>query len=144
MLIYANPADVTAWLGDSTPANVTTLLRSASILITDAIKTDYYNADPATGQPTDTIIVQALNDAACAQVAVWVKLGIDPNLAGLDIPAPKRAKGIGSARVDYDTAAQTGAAAIAARQQIATTLCDESVTILKTAGMMMTRVWTYG
>lgn len=146
MILYADTTDVAAWLGDdaAVPGNVTSLIRHASLMVAEATKTDYYTSDPVTGLPTDPVALQAFNDATCAQIALWAKNGIDPDRLGLDMVAPKRAKGIGTARVDYDTSAITGAAALAARQAATVELCDQSVSILKQAGLMMTRVWTYG
>lgn len=144
--VYATTGDLTGgdppWLVDL-PANAGSLLRSASLLIATATISDYYDADDA-GLPTVTAIVEAFRDATCAQVALWATLGIDPNLAGLDVTAPKRAKGIGSAKVEYDTSAASSAAALATRQQLARGLCEQSQRILRSAGMLSTRSWTYG
>lgn len=145
-VVYASAQDYSTWVGDSgiMPTNISQLLRSASLLIAEETKAAYYDADADTSLPTDPTILQAFNDATCAQAMVWAQLGIDPNLGGLDVQAPKRGKGIGTARIDYDTSVVTSAAAFAARQQLVTGLCLQAQTILRQVGVLSMRTWTYG
>lgn len=146
MLIYAISADLTdatpPWL-TSLPANVGSLLRSASLLVRSTTVTAYYTVDN-TGMPTDATVLQAFKDATCAQVTCWVGLGIDPLNLGLDGKAPTRSKQLDGAAIAYDTAAAVSQAAFAARQAAAVTLCEQSQEILREAGVLLTRVWTYG
>lgn len=146
MLIYATSDDLTTatppWLTVA-PANVGSLLRSASLLIQQTTIASFYDVDD-TGLPTDAVVLQAFVDATCAQVATWAGLGIDPLLVALDGKGPVRSKGIDGASISFDTTAASSAAAFAARQAAASQLCDQSQQILRAAGVLSTRVWTYG
>lgn len=143
-IVYATADDYATWTGGAAPGNIASLLRSASIRIYGATSAAYYDADADTGLPTDAGVIEALKDATCAQAAVWAGLGIDPNLSALDVTAPRRSKRLGAAGVDYDTSAATSSAAFQARQSAATDLCEEAVMILQQAGLLTSRVWTYG
>lgn len=145
-VVYASTDDYSTWVGDSAPIpdNIVQLLRSASLLIAEETKLAYYDADPNTSLPTNTAIIGAFRDATCVQVSVWAKLGIDPNLAALDFAPPKRGKAIGTARIDYDTSAIASVTAFNARQQLVGSLCQEAQTILRQAGILSMRTWTYG
>lgn len=143
-LVYATSADFTTWTGNgSPPTNITSLLRSASLLVTEETVTAYYTVDD-TGIPTDATVLQAFTDATCAQAAVWVGLGIDPNLAGLDRAAPIKSSKIGTANVERDTSIVSSAAALASAQAVIEDLCTDAQRILRQAGLLNTRVWTYG
>jgi hypothetical protein len=142
--IYATPNDYLDVLQVTEgPDNLGSLLRSASLLIARNIVAAYYATNDA-GVPTDAAIVEALKEACCIQASVWAGLGVDPNRGGLDVAAPKRGKGIGSARVDYDTSALSSSVAFAARQALLTTLCPDAEQILRAAGLLTSTVWTYG
>jgi len=144
VLIYATSSDYSTWSGvDTSPANVDQLLRSASLLIAEATSTARYVVDD-TGLPTDTILVGALRDATCAQVVAWVAAGVDPTAAGLQTASIVRGKGIGSARLEYDTSLSASVTAFQARQQIASELCDEAIRILQPHRLLTTRPWTWG
>lgn len=145
MIVHATAEQLAAEPWNLTPTNATALLRSASLLVDRALLAAVYDTDSA-GAPTDSGVSQALTEATCAQVATWVALGIDP-VAG---PAGATAgqvvsKTIGSARIEYDRGTSTGQSATgSARQAAANTLTDDAVQILATAGLLTTRVWTYG
>lgn len=143
MLIYATTTQLATWLGTDVPANNKSLLRSASLLIADEIKAAYYTTDD-TGLPTDAALLQALADATCSQCEVWIGLGIDPQLMGLDGKGPVKSSTILGAQVVRDTSAASSAAAFASRQAAAYCLADQPARILRDAGLLTTRVWSYG
>lgn len=133
VLVYATDADLTAWITPvPLPANSATLLRSASLLIHTFTMTALYGVDD-TGKPSDATVLQAFNDATCAQAASWAAAGIDPVSGGISTAAPVRSKRLGSAGVDYDTSANTSATVLQAKREAATTLCAESVMLLHQA-----------
>lgn len=143
MRIYASNAQLATWLGTEPPANSSSLLRSASVMIGRATMTAYYAVD-ADGLPSDITVKQAFADATCAQAAVWIAAGVDPVAGGLSVTPVLRGKGIGSARLDYDTSLSSSTAALQARQSLIEDLCAESIQILQDAHVLSTRVWTYG
>jgi len=130
MLIYATSAELTTW-GVTPPANATTLLRSASILVRRATMTAIYDVDAATSLPTDADKVAALRDATCSQVGTWLALAIDPATGGA-AGAGKvvSAKSLGSGTITYAVTEVAQALADAA-----TSLCQEALLILADAGL---------
>lgn len=135
MLVYATDEELTGWLdGVPLPANSTTLLRSASLLVRAATKATVYAVD-AEGLPTDTVLMQAFADATCAQAALWAAAGIDPAGGGVASSAPVRSKKLGSGSVDYDTSVNASVTAFQAKQAAATQLCAEAYLILSQAGL---------
>lgn len=144
-ILYATTADLAAWITPETvPDNGAALIRSASLLITEETQTAYYAASTSTGLPTDTAVIAAFKDATCAQCAVWINLGVDPNLAGYDAKSPVKGSKILGGEVSYDTSGSSSATAFAAKQRLITELCPESQRILRQANLLGTRVWTYG
>lgn len=144
MLVYAKPLDYLAWTGsEDSPTNIVGLLRSASLLVTEETITAFYDVDD-TGLPTDTSVLQAFSDATCAQAALWVTLGVDPNLNGVDISTPVKSSKIGTAEIQYDTQLVSSPAALASVQAVISGLCEDAQRILRQAGLLGTRVWTYG
>jgi len=140
-LVYATSSDYSTWSGaDTGPDNVDQLLRSASLLVRDATAAAYYQVD-TTGLPSDAILLQAFNDATCAQVSAWVAAGIDPNAVGLLTTPIVRAKALDGGSVDYDTSLSASVTAFQARQQIATGLCVEAQRILASSGLVLTAPW---
>jgi len=130
VLVYAADADLTAWIIPTPlPANSATLLRSASFLVHSFTMTALYGVDDA-GKPSDATVLQAFNDATCAQAASWIAAGVDPVSGGIPTAAPVRSKRIGSAGIDYDTSANSSATVLQAKREAATTLCAEAVMIL--------------
>lgn len=144
MLIYAQTSDYVTYTGVSDyPDNITSLLRSASLLITEETITSFYDVDD-TGLPTDTGILAAFNEATCAQAYLWATLGVDPNLFGIDITTPVKSSKIGTAEVQFDTQLVSSPAALAQAQATISSLCADAQRILRQAGVLGTRVWTYG
>ncbi|MBP0456248.1 hypothetical protein [Streptomyces montanisoli] len=74
--VYATPEQLTAWTGQPAPADADRLLMRASEDVDDALTAAVYCTDTA-GMPTDPAIVQALADAACAQVEYQQATGDD-------------------------------------------------------------------
>ena len=144
MLVYATADDLTTWGLTPTPANAASLLRSASLLVRRATLTTRYAADTA-GAPTEPVTIEAFRDATCAQVAAWAAADIDPTAGGVQLQAaPTKAKALGTARVEYDTAAAASVTAMTARTQAATQLCQEAVLILADAGLVTAATGTRG
>ena len=142
-LIYASPADLSAWTGATAPPNADQLLRRASGLVRKATATAFYATDP-TGLPTDPVTLGAFKDATTAQAAMWSAAGIDPTGGGVAVTAPLRAKKIGSAALDYDTSASSSVTAYSARAAAAVELCTEAVDILQAAGINLLNPWIAG
>lgn len=134
MLIYATSAQLDEWLDGPLPANATTLLRSASLLVRGATVASVYDVDPA-GLPTDPAVLAAFRDATCAQAAMWVAAGIDPVGGGVASSAPVRSKKLGSGSVDYDTSVNASVTAFTAKQAASRELCAEAYMILRQAGL---------
>lgn len=134
MLIYATSAQLDDWLDGPLPANATTLLRSASLLVRGATVASVYDVDTA-GLPTDPAVLTAFRDATCAQAAMWSTAGIDPAGGGVASSAPVRSKKLGSGSVDYDTSVNASVTAFTAKQAAARELCAEAYMILRQAGL---------
>lgn len=140
MLVYATTEDFGQWIAGDVPANAVALLRSASMIITDELSNTYYATDD-TGLPTDTATLQAFRDATCAQAASWIALKIDPLAGGVVTSSGiATSKALDGASITYSDSA----AASAARSAATNALCPQAVTILRQAGLLNTRVWTYG
>lgn len=142
-LVYAVPDDLAAWTGSAAPANATPLLRSASLLVRDATASAFYAAD-TTGLPTDPATLQAFKDATCAQAAFWAANGIDPAAGALPTAGVLRGKKLGSASLDYDTAAAASQAVLQARMDSVEALVPEAVRILRGAGVNTYGPWIVG
>ncbi|GAA2825347.1 hypothetical protein RMN57_13240 [Kitasatospora sp. CM 4170] len=82
--VYANPDDLTAYTGQPAPADATRLLtRASQMLDSQVLRACWYVADPTTGMPTDSLVLAAFRDAACAQVEWWQELGDSTGAAGV-------------------------------------------------------------
>ena len=144
MIVHATEAQLATWTGTAAPANAAVLLRSASLLVDRALIGAIYSTD-TTGVATDATVLQALADATCAQAATWATLGIDPTGGPAGASSGQVvAKTIGSARIEYDRSSTGRSTAGSARADAAVTLTDEALQILANAGLLTTRVWTYG
>lgn len=144
MIVHATEAQLATWTGTAAPANAAVLLRSASLLVDRALIGAIYTTDTA-GKATDATVLGALADATCAQAATWATLGIDPTAGAAGATAGQVvSKSIGSATITYDRPSTARSAAGSARADAAVTLTDEAVQILANAGLLTTRVWTYG
>lgn len=71
MAVYATGAELASYLGTPAPADTTRLLARASELVDDHIVTAVYAVNTS-GMPTDTVHIDALRDATCAQVEHWL------------------------------------------------------------------------
>lgn len=74
--IYATPEQLAAWTGEPAPADAERLLARASADVDSALLCALYRTNAA-GMPTDPEVVQALADAACAQVEYQAATGDD-------------------------------------------------------------------
>lgn len=132
MILYATLDDLLTgpqpWLTDD-PGNLDQLLRSATLLVAVAAGRNPYTDPTSTGAEA-----AALRDATCAQVAAWVRGGVDPSGGGAADALPKRTE-IFEAKVEYDTATQAAARAKAVEE-----LAGESVAILRISGLLVEAV----
>ena len=144
MIVHATVDQLAGEPWNVTADNAAVLLRSASLLVDRALIGAIYTTDDD-GVATDATVLQALQDATCAQAATWAALGIDPTggAAGATAGQVVR-KSIGSATVEYDRGSTGRSTAGDARADAAVTLTDEAAQILANAGLLTTRVWTYG
>lgn len=144
MIVHATEAQLATWTGTAAPANAAVLLRSASLLVDRALIGAIYSTD-TDGVATDATVLEALSDATCTQAATWAALGIDPTAGPAGATAGQVVrKSIGSATVEYDKGTTSRSAAGTARADAAVTLTDDALQILANAGLLTTRVWTYG
>ncbi|WP_097991859.1 hypothetical protein [Streptomyces sp. f51] len=74
--IYATPEQLAAWTGEPAPADAERLLARASSDVDAALLCAFYDTNSA-GLPTEPHVVQALADAACAQVEYQEATGDD-------------------------------------------------------------------
>ncbi|MFD6094573.1 hypothetical protein ACFWGN_20875 [Oerskovia sp. NPDC060338] len=134
MLIYATPEELAAPPWSSTPTNAPALLRSASVLVTQATRGTVYDVD-ATGMPTAPLVLGAFRDAVCSQAVTWAALGIDPTAVGVETGSAGRviaSKGLGPASISY-----AGSDAAAARRAlVSTSLSAEARGILDAASLL--------
>lgn len=135
MLVFADVADFETWSGVPAPDNVDRLLRSASIMVREAVKTARFDTTPA-GLPSDPDIMEALRDATCAQAVVWDESGIVPGR--VDTTPALSSTGLDGSSMGFDTAT-----AAQVKAQASTTLCAESATILDNAGLIGGHPWTW-
>lgn len=134
-LVYATTADLADWSSLPSPVNATQLLRSASILVRNGTMTARYATDED-GLPTDPKVVAAFREATCAQATLWQATGIDPATGAMITTNPVASKGIGTARISYDTSAAASVAALSIRRDAATSLCTDAWLILQQAGLV--------
>jgi hypothetical protein len=135
VLIYATSTDLATWTGTTAPANAAQLLRSASLLVREATMAACYDVDD-TGLPSDATLLQAFNDATCAQAAFWAANGIDPGkgVAGIKLAT---SKSIGSANVGY----ANGTIAIQAAADSITSLVPDAARVLADIGLITNAPW---
>lgn len=133
MRIYATTDAVERWMGEAPPENAEALLRRASTMVAHATRAAVYDTTPA-GMPSDPDVAEAMEEAVCAQVAMWATAGVDP--ASATVSAQVSRSSIDGASVDYDTAMAT-----AEQNKMRTELCPEAVEILTIAGLIGGRPW---
>jgi len=144
-LVYATSADYTNADYGTAPDAIDRYLATASRWVREATMGDIYDTDD-TGLPTDADTLAAFKDATTAQVFAWTSAGVDPAAGVLPMQGARTitSKSLDGGAVTYDNTLTSSPAAVAARQRIATQLCDESLLILKQAGLASTRTWEYG
>lgn len=136
VLMYADVAELTEWIGSPAPSNARALLRAASLLVRDATSAALYEVDTA-GLPSDADTLAAFRDAACAHAEALDSAGVDPAAAGTETGITSTS--IGSASVSYAGANE----AAAARQRLARELCPMSLRILRDAGLLANPPMTF-
>jgi len=127
VIVYATSTELATWTGVSAPANATSLLRSASLLVAAATGRDPYTEEAPSGATAE-----ALRDATTAQAAAWSTAGVDPSTSGLLSVAPVKRSSIGTGTVERDTALLAEAMKAAA-----TELSAEARAILIAAGLLL-------
>ena len=138
MTVYATPADYAAWADDGpAAADLQRFLRSASRLVGRATRAAVYDVDAAGKPVAGTDAADALRDATCAQVEAWHAMQVDPLLGRVGGKAQAVSKSINGASVQYESQVEAKAGA-------ATTLCDESYSILADAGLIGSAAHTGG
>ncbi len=128
---YATSGDLATWLDSVAPANATALLRTSSLLVTQAARSAVYDVDDD-GNATDQDVIDALRDATCAHAAALSENGITPAAGPAGVTGPVQASGIGSGSVTF--AAPANAAGLA--QDLLTSLAPEAAMILYQAGLL--------
>lgn len=131
MLVFAQPDDVVAWAGYTfdKDVNLQPLIRRASSMVQRAVRSARFEVTPA-GMPEDPDVMDALRDAVCEQVTVWVENDISPT-AIASATGAVTSSSIGDASVSYSSvdAAQV-------KDQAANELCDAALDILANAGLV--------
>lgn len=146
LLTYATVDQLEAWTQTAPPDNAATMLRSASMLVRAATRCDYYDVD-GTGLPTDAATLAAFANATCAQTALWITAGINPQggtAAALGTVGPVTSSGVLTGRVTYDATGLTSTANVTAIQDSVQALCAEAFEILLEAGLCQNGPWTIG
>ena len=146
VLVYAVADDLEAWIQDDVPDNTTQLLRSASVLVRQATRCDYYNVD-SNGKPSDATVLQAFEDATCCQAAMWIKAGIDPTGSVASVVGATgvvTSSGIGSGTVTRNASAVVSPANVTALQDAVQSLSVEALEILRDAGLCQNGPWVIG
>ena len=135
MLIFATDADGEKWMDEPLDGrSVDSLLRRASSLVQRAVRSARFAVTPA-GMPEDPDVMDALRDATCEQVAVWVENDITPSKLEAGT-AQVTTSSIGDA-----TIGMSGAEAAATRDHAANTLCEYAQEILANAGLIGGYPW---
>ena len=136
MLIFATDADVEKWMGEPLDGrSVDALLRRASSLVQRAVRSARFAVTPA-GMPQDPDIEEALRDATCEQVTVWLENDVNP-VEVASAAAPVAASSIGDASINYGDSSASNAA----KDSISTTLHPAALDILANAGLTGGHLW---
>lgn len=137
MLIFATAADVEKWMDEPLDGrSVDALLRRASSLVQRAVRSARFAVTPA-GMPQDPDIEEALRDATCEQVTVWLENDVNP-VEVASAAAPVAASSIGDASINYGDSAASNAA----KDNAATELHPAAFDILANAGLTGGHLWT--
>lgn len=132
MILYATEDDVTNWLDETPEASLGPLIRQASIWVGRACRNDLYDVNP-NGTPKDDDLAEAMRDAVCAQVEVWIASDVNPTAGAAGVVAVKTETTVDGATWKYDATAIGQAAA--ARAEAATCLSESALAILRNAGL---------
>ena len=136
MLIFATDADVEKWMGEPLDGrSVDALLRRASSLVQRAVRSARFAVTPA-GMPQDPDIEEALRDATCEQVTVWIENDVNP-VEVASAAAPVAASSIGDASINYGDSSASNAA----KDNAATELHPAALDILANAGLTGGHLW---
>ena len=136
MLIFATDADVEKWMGEPLDGrSVDVLLRRASSLVQRAVRSARFAVTPA-GMPTDPDIEDALRDAVCEQVTVWLENDVNP-VEVASAAAPVAASSIGDASINYGDSSASNAA----KDAVSAELHPAALDILANAGLTGGHLW---
>lgn len=136
MLIFATDADVEKWMDEPLDGrSVDSLLRRASSLVQRAVRSARFAVTPA-GMPEDPDIEDALRDAVCEQVTVWLENDVNP-VEVASAAAPVAASSIGDASINYGDSSASNAA----KDNAATALHPAAFDILANAGLTGGHLW---
>lgn len=131
MLVFAQPDDVVKWAGYTFDKDVELepLIKRASSMVQRAVRAARFEVTPA-GMPEDPDVMDALRDATCEQVTMWVENDINPvRMESANVGVTSSS--IGDASVSYNTDSVN-----AVRDQMARELCEEAMMILGNAGLL--------
>lgn len=133
MLLFASSGDFEKYADMEAPTNIDRLLGLASSWVRDAVRRAQFDTTPA-GLPSDPDVEDALRDATCEQVLVWVQNGVEPG------KAPTRgavsSSSIGDGSVSYETAS-----VVEARALTATSIAPTALMILDSADLTGGQPW---
>lgn len=136
MLIFATHDDVVKWIDDPlTDRNIDSLLRRASSMVQRAVRSARFAVTPA-GMPEDPDIEDALRDAVCEQVAVWLESDVNP-VEVASAAAPVAASSIGDASISYGDSSASNAA----KDAVSAELHPAAFDILANAGLTGGYLW---
>lgn len=79
---YATVAEYEAWANEAAPTNAVWLLDRATEIV-DSVVTASFAVDSDTELPSDVDVAATLRDATCAQVRMWVEVGVENDVDGL-------------------------------------------------------------
>lgn len=136
----ADSTDYTTFTGGTAPANVDTLLRSATALVLDATAMAYYAVDQNTGEAIDTQIANALTRATVIQAAAWSAMGYDPltgGVVGTTVVQSTKAGNTSDTFADAQYAAQ-------ARAQAVQDLVPDARRVLEYNNLLKPAPWVFG
>lgn len=134
MIVYADADDLTVWLGEAPDGEIIPLLRKASLLVGRACRNDLYDTTPA-GLPADDDLRDAMRDATCSQVEVWLAGGYDP-IAGPGGQDPRPT----STQIDGAQVAFDASQSYWDRNRAMTRLAADAGEILRQAGLATAHV----
>lgn len=134
MLVFATEDQLSSWTGAPSPLNASILLREASILVRDACRADVFDILP-NGLPVDDDKREALQDATCAQAAMWATSGDDPTKGPGGQEPRLTVSAIDGASISYDTYLTAPD-----RAKALTGLCAGAYRILRNAGLASSAV----